>query len=147
MRKRREERKLYVYGINDCVAPRGYVSLESGLELHVVHPLWRLFCGRGTPPYGGAITLYGPFTVTSISFPKIATTGEEGGEGVKRGERQEREQSAIRGWAPVNALQMTSSSHTRRLFLLIVRRLFVSRDNGSFSASRVWSSRPTVFLC
>lgn len=71
------------------MAPRGYVSLESGLELHV-HPLWRLFCGRGTPPYGGAITLYGPFTVTSISFPKIATTG------VKR-ERQEREQSAFEG--------------------------------------------------
>lgn len=69
-------------------------------------------------------------------FQKSRPRGKRGG-GVKRGERQEREQSAIRGWAPVNALQMTSSSHTRRLFLLIVRRLFVSRDNGSFSASRV----------
>lgn len=42
----------------------------------------------GHHPYGSAITQYDPFTVVSISFPKIATAG------TKR-QRQEREPLAL----------------------------------------------------
>lgn len=82
-KKGKQEGKAKNCSFNGCVAPRGYTTLE----LHV-HPLWRLFCGRGTPPYGSAITQYDPFTVVSISFPKIATAG------TKR-QRQEREPLAL----------------------------------------------------
>lgn len=140
MRKRRGEEKLVWYSINDCVvAPRGYVSLESGGSNYTSTLCGGSFAVAGHHPMVARLHCDGPFTATSISFPKIA--------GAKRWTRPRTRNNRLgRGWA-VNALQMTSSPLF--FFLLIARRLFVRTKtcfSRAFSPHRVWSPHQRVSL-